>query len=154
MRLSTEVRYGIRALCALAQLSHGGAPIPVARLAEREHISSRYLSLIFHQLKVAGYVNTERGRRGGYKLALAPEDISIADIVRALEGPIAPVGCLLAPGDDPDSHCPNKEYCLSRPAWSRLQQDIERTLGSITIASMAGLPAREAAAAEVSEEKR
>jgi Rrf2 family protein len=95
--------------------------------------------LIFHQLKVAGFVVTERGRRGGYKLAMPPEDISVAAIVQALEGPIAPVGCLLSPGQNPDSHCPNKEHCLSRPAWARLQSEIESTLGSITIASLAGL---------------
>lgn len=136
MRLSTEVRYGIRALCALAILSKDGAPVPIARLAKRERISPRYLSLIFHQLKGAGYVVTERGRRGGYRLAMPPEDISVAAVVRALDGPIAPVGCLLPPGKDEASRCPNKEMCVSRPVWIRLQQDIERTLESITVASM------------------
>jgi Rrf2 family transcriptional regulator, cysteine metabolism repressor len=136
LRLSTEVRYAIRALCSLAILSREGGPVTAARLAEREDLSQRYLSLIFHQLKGAGYVKTVRGRRGGYELALRPEDITVASIICALEGPIAPVGCLLPPGTEESSRCPNKECCISRPAWASLQREMERTLGSITIASL------------------
>ncbi|MGE5484476.1 MAG: RrF2 family transcriptional regulator [Ignavibacteriales bacterium] len=140
MRLSTKARYGVRALCALALLSGDGAPVSLARISEREGISRQYLGLIFHELRKSGHVEASRGVNGGFRLAMNPADITVAAIVRSLDGPIAPVGCLLPPGDNAASRCGRKRECLSRPAWTSLQRKIEAALESITIESLiAGL---------------
>jgi Rrf2 family protein len=135
--MSTRARYGVRALCTLARLSREH-PVPLSVIADCERLSRHYLGVIFHDLRKAGFVETERGSAGGYRLARHPEEISVADLVTLLDGPIAPVGCVLAPGEERDSRCPRKETCPSRPAWVRLQHEIERALGGITIASLLG----------------
>lgn len=136
MRLSTKARYGVRALCALALMSGDGKPVSLARLSEQEEISKKYLSLIFHELRKSGYVEAVRGLNGGFKLAKSPAKITVASLVRALDGPIAPVGCLLPPGRSAASRCERKTGCLSRPAWMWLQRQIETALESITIESL------------------
>ncbi|NPV51987.1 MAG: Rrf2 family transcriptional regulator [Firmicutes bacterium] len=136
MRLSTKARYGVRALCALALMSKDGSPVSLARLSEQENISKDYLNLIFHKLRKSGFVEAERGLNGGFKLAKSPTEITVAAVIRALDGPIAPVGCLLPPGKSAASRCKRKSGCLSRPAWVRLQRQIETTLDSITIYSL------------------
>ncbi len=136
MRLSTRARYGVRALCALALLSRDGSPVSLACISERENISRQYLSLIFHQLRKSGYVEAVRGLNGGFSLAKSPAEITVASVVRSLEGPIAPVGCLLPPGQSAASRCERKNECLSRPAWESLQRQMEMALEAITIESL------------------
>ncbi|MGE5586903.1 MAG: RrF2 family transcriptional regulator [Clostridia bacterium] len=136
MKLSTKARYGVRALCALALMSEDGKPVSLARLSERENISKNYLNLIFHKLRKSGFVEAERGLNGGFRLAKSPAEITVASVIHALDGPIAPVGCLLPPGKSTASRCRRKSECLSRPAWVRLQHQIELALDSITIYSL------------------
>ncbi|MCR4398609.1 MAG: RrF2 family transcriptional regulator [Firmicutes bacterium] len=136
MRLSTRSRYGVRALCALAALSDGRRPVPIARLSEHEDISRQYLALLFYEMKRAGLVDAVRGYNGGYRLAKKSSEITVASVVRALEGPIAPVECLMSEGVAGPGDCRRKAHCLSRPAWSRLQRQIEAALESVTIASL------------------
>lgn len=136
MRLSTKVRYGVRALCALALLSEYGDPVPLARISERENISKQYLGLIFHQLRKSGLVEAVRGLNGGFRLARSPAEITVAAVIRSLEGPIAPVGCLLPPGRNSAGRCPKTGDCLSRPAWEWLQRQIETALERLTIQSL------------------
>lgn len=133
MKLSTKARYGVRALCTLALMSEDGRPVSLARLSEREKISKKYLSIIFHELRKSGNVEAVRGLNGGFRLAKSPDRITVASVVRALDGPIAPVGCLLPPGKSAASRCERKSGCLSRPAWMWLQRQIETALESITI---------------------
>ncbi|MCL6449843.1 MAG: RrF2 family transcriptional regulator [Acetobacteraceae bacterium] len=136
MRLSTKARYGVRALCALAVMSRDGGPVSLARVAEREGISRPYLSLIFHQLRKSGYVQASRGLRGGYRLLKSPSRITVAGVVRALEGPIAPVKCLV-PGEGPaGGRCRRQGSCPSRPAWVRLQRQMEAALEAVTLQSL------------------
>ncbi len=138
MRLSTRARYGVRALCALALMSEGegGRPVSLTRISEQEQISRKYLGLIFKKLRESGYVEAVRGVNGGFRLAKRPAEITVASVVRTLDGPIAPVGCLLPPGKSSASRCQRKTGCLTRPAWIRLQREIEMTLEAITVASL------------------
>lgn len=135
MKLSTRSRYGLRALCALALLSRDGNPVPLTQISRYERISRQYLSLIFHELRKSGQVEAVRGINGGYRLAKSPSQITVASVVRALDGPIAPVTCLL---DDWKGRrrCWREEDCLSKPAWAYLQRKIEEALESITIDSL------------------
>lgn len=90
MRLSTKTRYGVRAIFDIAY--HGQdstqASAQARDIARREDIPLRYLEQIFQDLKRAGLVDSKRGPRGGYYLKRSPEEISLAEVVRALQGPI------------------------------------------------------------------
>jgi len=90
MRLSTKTRYGVRAIFDIA--FHNGGPSPAAAqakdIARREQIPLRYLEQIFQDLKRAGLVESKRGPRGGYFLKRDPSEITLGDVVRALQGPI------------------------------------------------------------------
>lgn len=90
MKLSKRGEYGIRALCHLAE-RHGGGLVHIRAIAEEEQIPSKFLESILLQLKRAGFVTSRRGNEGGYALARAPETITLAEVIRALDGPLAPL---------------------------------------------------------------
>ena len=95
IRLSTKGRYGVIAMFELSR-SYEEGPLSVRRIAERQDIPSAYLEQIMAGLRHEGLVESVRGRDGGYRLARPPERITIGDIVRAVEGPIALSSCLTA----------------------------------------------------------
>ena len=90
MRLSKRGEYGIRALCHLAE-QHGGGLVHIRAIADAEEIPSKFLESILLQLKRAGFVNSRRGNEGGYALARPPETIGLGDVIRVLDGPLAPL---------------------------------------------------------------
>lgn len=85
MRVSTRVSYGLRAMCVLAA-QHGRGPLSVARIAETERISFPYLEQLLNRLRKEGLVKSLRGAKGGYVLAKPPREITLSQIVQALEG--------------------------------------------------------------------
>lgn len=87
MRLSNKGRYGVRAVFDIAFYGKGGA-IQVKDIAERQRIPPRFLEQIFQELKRAGLVRSRRGPRGGFELGRKPEEFTVADVIRALEGPL------------------------------------------------------------------
>jgi Rrf2 family protein len=90
VKLSSKGRYGVRALFDMAFHDDGG-PTQIREIAEREMIPMRFLEQIFQDLKRAGLIGSKRGPRGGYHLARPAEEISVGDVLRALEGPAAVV---------------------------------------------------------------
>ncbi len=90
MKLSSKGRYGVRALFDIA-FHNDGRPTQIREIAERELIPMRFLEQIFQDLKKAGLIGSRRGPRGGYHLAKPAEEISLGDVIRALEGPVAVV---------------------------------------------------------------
>lgn len=88
MKLSNKGRYGVRALFDIA-FHNDGRPTQIREIAEREMIPMRFLEQIFQDLKKAGLIGSKRGPRGGYHLARPAEEISLGDVIRALEGPVA-----------------------------------------------------------------
>src|SRR5436190_2039371 len=98
MMFSTKAEYGVRVLVELA--SRGGtSPVPLTEIAEANGLPLAYLEHLVARLRKAGLVESRRGARGGYLLARSPEDITMAEVVQALEGEIAPIECITA---DPD----------------------------------------------------
>jgi Rrf2 family transcriptional regulator, iron-sulfur cluster assembly transcription factor len=95
VKLSNKGRYGVRALFDIAFHSEG-RPTQIREISERELIPARFLEQIFQDLKKAGLIGSKRGPRGGYHLARPPSEISLGDVLRALEGPVA----VIAPNDD------------------------------------------------------
>lgn len=135
MRLSTRSEYGLRAMVALAQ-KPGSAPVPLRVLAEDEGISEQYLEQIFVELRRAGFVLSVRGAKGGYRLARPAQEIGVGDMVRVLEGSLAPMDCL---GDSPEYNCAKIPHCMTRRVWERLQSSIEGALDGLSLAEAAGL---------------
>ncbi|MFO0762817.1 MAG: Rrf2 family transcriptional regulator [Byssovorax sp.] len=86
MKLSNKGRYGVRAMFDIA-FHNSGRPTQIREIAERELIPARFLEQIFQDLKKAGLIASKRGPRGGYHLARPPEEITLGDVLRALEGP-------------------------------------------------------------------
>jgi len=127
MKLSTKGKYGVRALFEIAR-NYGKGPLAIKEIAGRQQISLSYLEQILHRLGKAGIIESVRGPHGGYELARKPADLTIGDVVRALEGPIALSHCL-EPGV---TGCYQADDCVARMVWSRVGEKIEEALDSIT----------------------
>lgn len=116
---------------------YGNGPVPLSELAEQEGLPSAYLEQIAGQLRRAGLVSSRMGTKGGYALARQPERITMADIVRGLEGSLAPVSCL-AEGGGPDECTHADVPCSAHSFWERLQQTVTATLSGVTVADLMG----------------
>lgn len=90
MKVSKRGEYGMRALCHLAE-NHGGGLVHIRAIALREEIPAKFLESILLQLKRAGFVISRRGNEGGYALARAPREIFLGEVIRVLDGPLAPL---------------------------------------------------------------
>ncbi|HIY62377.1 MAG TPA: Rrf2 family transcriptional regulator [Candidatus Mediterraneibacter stercoripullorum] len=127
MKLSTKGRYGLRALIDLAQHS-GEGPVSIMSISERQDISERYLEQLVSLLKKAGLVQSVRGAGGGYRLAKRMEEISVGDVLRALEGSLKPVECA---GLEPDGRCAASDSCVTKYVWQRINESIAHTVDEI-----------------------
>lgn len=132
MRLSTRAHYGLKAMFDLAQ-NYGTGPISLKIVAERQNLSEHYLEQLIAMLRKSGLVKGVRGSQGGYVLAREPSEIRVGDVIRALEGPIAPVYCVSE--KDPGS-CDEADYCITRTVWARVRDGIARVMDSITLEDM------------------
>ena len=129
MKLSTKGRYGLRALIDLAQYSKD-APVSIMSISARQDISERYLEQLMSMLKKAGLVRSIRGANGGYILAKDVKDISVGDVLRALEGSLEPVECQ---GLEPDGECKAADSCVTKYVWKRINESISRTVDEIRL---------------------
>jgi len=127
MRLSTKGRYGLRAVVDLAIYSKDEA-VSISSIAAREDLSESYLEQLIAKLKKAGLVNSIRGTNGGYILAKKPKEISVGDILRALEGNLAVVEC-----PNSDSECANFDSCVTKYVWKRINDSINTAVDSMTL---------------------
>jgi Rrf2 family protein len=128
MKLSTKGKYGVRAVFEIAR-HYGKGPITIKEIAERQGISFSYLEQILHKLGKAGVIESVRGPAGGYLLSRRPAELTIGDIVRTLEGPIALSHCL-EPGESGD--CNQADDCVARMVWAKVGAKIEEALDSIS----------------------
>lgn len=133
MKISTKGRYALRIMVDLAQ-QHSNEFIPLRDVSERQDISEKYAEMIVGLLIKTGFLFSSRGKGGGYKLARPPETITVASILKAVEGSLAPVACL----DIPDNVCPRADQCVTLPMWRELERRIDEYLESVTIADLAG----------------
>lgn len=134
MKLSTKGRYGLRAMVDLALYSES-EPVSIASIAARQHISESYLEQLTAKLKKAGLVTSVRGALGGYVPGRNPEDISVGDILRALEGSLEPVEC---PGlsDEKESGCEGADVCVTKYVWRRINDSINRVVDEIKLSDL------------------
>ncbi len=132
LRISTRGRYALRAMVDLA-LHANDAPVLRRDIAARQEISADYVAQLFRQLGTAEVVKGIKGPGGGYMLARDATTISVGDIVRAVEGPIAVANCVTT---DDNFSCRQGDECVARAVWQRVTQVIEDALDKISLADL------------------
>lgn len=129
MKISTKGRYGLRALIDLAQYSEI-EPVSINSIATRQGISERYLEQLMTLMKKAGLIKSIRGASGGYVLAKEMAEISVGDVLRALEGNLQPVECAAFSEED---SCEASGACVTKYVWQRINESINKTVDEISL---------------------
>jgi Rrf2 family protein len=127
--VSQKCQYGLRAVFELAK-HYGEGPVTIAEIAEAQAIPVRFLEVILGQLKRAGFVESRRGKEGGYLLSRRPGGLTVGEIVRFIEGPIGPVECVAG---DPAERCPLHGDCVFLSMWERVSKAVAGVYDSTTL---------------------
>ena len=131
MMISTRGRYALRVLVDIAEHEASGY-VPLKEIAERQEISEKYLESIVKTLVKEGIISGLRGKGGGYRLAKAPDQFIVSDILRLMEGTLAPVACL----EKGAAPCSRVAVCRTLPLWQGLDRVIEDYLSRYTLADL------------------
>ena len=126
MKLSTKGRYGVKAMVDLA-IHYGESPISIKSISQRQGISEYYLEQLFSALRKAKLIKSIRGAQGGYVLNKLSEEITVADIMEVLEGPIEISDCVEG------TTCNNGNCCATRLVWQKIKTSIEDVTTSVTL---------------------
>jgi Rrf2 family protein len=134
MRLTKRGEYGLRAMIDLGIAQEIGRPLlQIAELAEKENIPIKFLEQILVELKEAGYLDSKRGKKGGYFLKMPMDTIKIGDVVRRMEGPLAPIPCVSQNFYERCS-CPDEAHCGLRILMLDVRNAISNILDRYTLA--------------------
>lgn len=137
--ISRRASYGLRTMFRLAERAEEGAGATIAWLAENEKLPRKYLEQVLRDLKQAGLVDSRSGPNGGCRLARSAADISVGDVVRALDGELRPGHCLEEGHAHSEADCPGcwgLDTCAMREIWLDLQAAMNRALDAVSIADM------------------
>jgi len=134
MKLSLRGEYALRALIVLG-LNYGQAVVRIQSISEQQNIPKRFLEQILNDLKSAGVVDSRRGVAGGYRLSKPPEQITLALVIRHIEGPLAPVSCVSEKFYARCS-CPDEARCGIRSVMQEVRDAIVKILEGVTVAEM------------------
>ena len=129
MRLTTKGRFAVTAMVDLA-MRQNRSPVTLAAISERQRISLSYLEQLFGKLRRAKLVSSVRGPGGGYNLALAPQGISVADIVTAVDEPLDATQC------GGKENCHDDKRCMTHDLWATLNQKMHEYLSSVSLADL------------------
>ena len=129
MRLTTKGRFAVTAMLDLA-MGDGKSPVTLAGISRRQNISLSYLEQLFGKLRRRGLVDSVRGPGGGYTLARAPQGVSVAEIIRAVDEPLDATQC------GGKENCLEDRRCLTHDLWERLNEKIYEYLASVTLADL------------------
>lgn len=133
--ITMKTKYALKALCRLA-LSPPGEPVLIAEIAEQEGIPRKFLELILGELKQHGILQSRKGRGGGYLLAKNPDTITVASVLRVLDGPIAPVPCLSRTAYQRCAECKDEASCGVRLVLKEAHAASVQVLEGTTLADM------------------
>lgn len=133
MKLSTKGRYGLRAMVDLARYCEE-APVSISSISARQDLSVTYLEQLLAKLRKAGLIKSIRGAQGGYVLSKDASEISVGEILRALEGDLSPVNCAELSKDD--RSCSGSQYCVTKLVWQRINDSIEDTVNSMWLSEL------------------
>ncbi len=148
MKFSSKSEYGMRVMAELAR-HFGHGPLSLTEIARQQDLPLAYLEHIVPPLRKAGLIASSHGVRGGYELSRPPAEITMAEVVRALEGPISPMVCASeVPDEGRTEYCVRESTCTTRIVWTRVRDSIASALTMMTLADLApvtALPARSVA---------
>jgi len=130
MKISTKGRYALRLMLDIA-LADTRGPVSLREVAQRQEISDKYLEQIVTQLSRAGLVRSVRGAGGGYLLTRGAEEYTVGEILRALEGSLAPVGCA-----EDASCCERSGQCVVQEVWAQIGAAVSEVVDHITLADL------------------
>ena len=133
MRLSTKGEYASRAMLELA-LHYGEGPLHIRDISKAQDIPQRFLEQILLQIKRAGFLKSRKGPHGGYILSKPPEKISVAEVIRVMDGPLAPIDCVSVTAHEV---CPRENYCGLRWLWKKNRDAIAEILEGTSFADVA-----------------
>ncbi len=131
MKLSTRGRYGLKAMFQLS-LHYGEGPIPLKQIADIQSLSENYLEQLFSALRKEGLIDSVRGAQGGYMLSKDPDQITVGQILRTLEGNMAPSDCVI----DNDFGCEKESKCVTKLVWLKIKDSIDEVIDSISLQDM------------------
>jgi len=132
MTVSAKCYYALRAIYALAE-HQGPAPMKANAIAEQQHIPIKFLEAILSQLKGGGFVNSRRGAEGGYLLAKAANELTLGQVIRFIDGPVAPVDCV---SQSRPKECEYPGHCPFFGFWGRVRQAIADVVDQTTFADL------------------
>lgn len=132
MKLSRKGEYALRALVVLAE-RYGDGLVQIREIADREHLPKKFLEQILRDLARAGLVEGRRGARGGYRLIKPPNEVTMATVVRTIDGPLAPLGCV---SQLAHVECPEKEHCGLREVMQEVRDAIAKILENVSFADI------------------
>ncbi len=128
MKISSRGEYALRALIYLG--TKNNEVITIEEISDKTLVPVNYLEQILLQLKRNGYVQSKRGVNGGYKLSRSPDEINIGEVIRNLEGPLAPMGCVSVTSYE---SCPIEVGCLLKPLWALVRDTVANLLDHTTL---------------------
>ncbi len=134
MKLSLKGEYALRALLVLG-LNYDQPVIPITAISQQQNIPKRFLEQILNDLKSAGLVRSKRGVAGGYQLARSPQDISLASVIRHIEGALAPVSCVSERFYEKCS-CPDESRCAIRSVMKEVREAVVKIVEKVTVAEL------------------
>jgi Rrf2 family protein len=133
MKISSKGDYALRTLLTLALRSSDKSPVRLPEIAEQNKIPVKFLEQIMIQLKGAGFVTSRRGRHGGYLLARSPYEISVGEVIRLIDGTIAPVGCV---SRSDYISCTLESHCVLMKVFSDIRKRIEDVVDNISFGNL------------------
>ena len=145
--LSMKAKYGLRALAALAK-EHGNGPILISDIASTESIPHKFLELILLDLKRKGILQSKRGKGGGYALSRRPSDISVGEVIRALDGPLALLPCVSQTAYQRCDECVDEVTCGIRHVMKEVRDATATILDGTTLEDLLTRGTRTLEAAE------
>ena len=131
MKISTKGRYALRLMLELALRGGEQAPVSLRDVSKRQHLSDKYLEQIVTPLSRAGLVRSVRGAGGGYLLTRSPEEYTVGDILRPLEGDLAPVECATDAG-----FCDRCGECVTVELWQEIHRAVSNVVDRVTLADL------------------
>ena len=134
MNLSNKCQYAVRAILELSK-QYGRAAIPASEVAVAQVVPQRFLELILNELKTSGLVDSKRGAQGGFFLTTSPNQITVGQIIRIMEGPLDPVRCSLDQGEGAEC-CALRDTCVLINLWNRARMAAEEVYDSVTFADL------------------
>jgi Rrf2 family protein len=134
MKISTKGQYSLKAMVELAAGSEEEL-LSISQLAQRTGVTEHYLEQLLPKLRAAGLIESTRGAQGGYRLTRPADRISVGEVLRAGEGDLIPVDCVLTN----DKACDREQACVVKYVWKKVMDSINDTVDGISLAELAAM---------------